>query len=162
MQEPLIRPANEGDIRQILRFVRELADYERGLSEVTATEEDLRYALFGPAARANALICEHNGECVGFAVYFFNFSTWLGKHGLFLEDLYISPTARGRGFGKLLLQYLARLAVAQDCGRFEWNVLHWNEPAIRFYESCGAEPQSEWVGYRLSGDALRRFAGERE
>ena len=160
MPEPLIRPANEGDIRQILRFVRELAEYERGLSEVTATEEDLRHALFGPAAKAHALICERNGECVGFAVYFFNFSTWLGKYGLFLEDLYVTPDARGQGLGKMLLQYLARLAVAQDCGRFEWNVLHWNEPAIRFYESCGAEPQSEWVGYRLSGDALRRFAGE--
>ena len=160
MPEPLIRPANEGDIGQILRFVRELAEYERGLSEVTATEEDLRYALFGPATKAHALICEREGEGVGFAVYFFNFSTWLGKYGLFLEDLYVSPAARGQGLGKMLLQYLARLAVAQGCGRFEWNVLDWNEPAIRFYESCGAEPQSEWVGYRLSGDALQRFAGE--
>ena len=160
MPEPLIRPANEGDIRQILRFVRELADYERGLSEVTATEEDLRHALFGPAAKVHALICERNGESVGFAVYFFNFSTWLGRYGLFLEDLYVTPAARGQGLGKMLLQYLARLAVAQGCGRFEWNVLDWNEPAIRFYESCGAEPQSEWVGYRLTGDALRRFAGE--
>lgn len=160
MPEPLIRPANESDIRQILRFVRELADYERGLSEVTATEEDLNYALFGPAAKAHALICERDGESVGFAVYFFNFSTWLGKYGLFLEDLYVTPAARGQGLGKMLLQYLARLAVAQGCGRFEWNVLDWNEPAIRFYESCGAEPQSEWVGYRLSGAALRRFSEE--
>lgn len=160
MPEPLIRPANEGDIPQILRFVRELADYERGLSEVTATEEDLRYALFGPAARAHALICERGGESVGFAVYFFNFSTWLGRYGLFLEDLYVSPAARGQGLGKMLLRYLARLAVAQNCGRFEWNVLDWNETAIRFYESCGAEPQSEWVGYRLSGEALRQFAAE--
>ena len=160
MPEPLIRPANDGDIPQVLRFVRELAEYERALSEVTATEADLRYALFGPAAKAHALMCERDGESVGFAVYFFNFSTWLGRYGLFVEDLYISPTARGQGLGKLLLQYLARLAVAQNCGRFEWNVLHWNEPAIRFYESCGAEPQSEWVGYRLSGDALRRFAEE--
>ena len=159
MPEALIRPANQGDIGQILRFVRELAEYERGLSEVTATPEDLRHALFGPAARAHALICERDGASVGFAVYFFNFSTWLGRYGLFLEDLYVSPAARGQGLGKLLLQYLARLAVAQGCGRFEWNVLDWNEPAIRFYESCGAEPQSEWVGYRLSGEALRRFAG---
>ena len=159
MPEALIRPADQGDTGQILRFVRELAEYERGLSEVTATQEDLRHALFGPAARAHALICERDGESVGFAVYFFNFSTWLGRYGLFLEDLYVAPTARGQGLGKLLLQYLARLAVAQGCGRFEWNVLDWNEPAIRFYESCGAEPQSEWVGYRLSGEALRRFAG---
>ncbi len=155
-----IRPARPEDTTLILRFVRELAEFERALAEVTATEEMLEAALFGAGARAHALICEQGEEAVGFALYFFNFSTWLGKYGLFVEDLYVSPEYRGHGIGKTLLRHLAQLAVERDCGRFEWNVLDWNEAAIRFYESCGALAQDEWVGYRLSGDALHRFAGE--
>ena len=134
--------------------------YEKAPAEVIATEDLLRNALFGDAARAFPLICELDGEPVGFAIYFYNFSTWLGKYGIFLEDLYITPDYRGHGAGKALLKYLARLAVKEDCGRFEWNVLDWNTPAIRFYEACGAVAMSEWVGYRLSGEALHDFADE--
>ncbi len=153
-----IRPAYPEDTALILRFVRELAEYEKALAEVVATEEMIEAALFGTDPRAHALICEQGEEAVGFALYFFNFSTWLGKYGLFVEDLYVSPEYRGHGIGRTLLRHLAQLAVERDCGRFEWNVLDWNEPAIRFYESCGAVAQDEWVGYRLSGEALRSFA----
>ena len=153
-----IRRALPEDSGLIFQFVRELAIYERALEEVTADEAGLREALFGPDARAHALICELDGESAGFAVYFYNFSTWLGKYGIFLEDLYVSPEYRGHGAGKAMLQHLARLAVAEGCGRFEWNVLDWNEPSIRFYEACGAVAMSEWVGYRLSGEALANFA----
>ena len=153
-----IRPALSDDTGLIFHFVRELAIYEKALDEVTTDEQGLREALFGDRPMAHALICELDGEAAGFAVYFYNFSTWLGKYGIFLEDLYISPEFRGRGAGKALLQYLAKQAVAEGCGRFEWNVLDWNEPSIRFYEACGAVAMSEWVGYRLSGDALEDFA----
>lgn len=153
-----IRCAVPGDAGLILHFIRELASYERALEEVTTDEAALGDALFGSKPKAHALICELDGEAVGFAVYFYNFSTWLGKYGIFLEDLYVSPEHRGHGAGRALLQYLARQAVEEDCGRFEWNVLDWNEPAVRFYEAVGAQPMSEWVGYRLSGDALAAFA----
>lgn len=153
-----IRVANKADAALILDFIRDLASYEKALNEVTATEEDLHNTLFSNSPRAHGLICELDGVAVGFAVYFFNYSTWLGKYGLFLEDLYISGEHRGSGAGKALLQHLAGLAVANDCGRFEWNVLDWNTPAREFYESFSAAPQSEWVGYRLQGDELRRFA----
>ena len=155
-----IRPARREDTPLILRFVRELAEYEKALAEVTATEHNLESALFGPDPRVHALICEQGEEAVGFALYFFNFSTWLGKHGLFVEDLYVSPEYRGHGIGRTLLRHLAQLALDSDCGRFEWNVLDWNETASRFYQSCGALAQVEWVGYRLSGAALQRFARE--
>ena len=154
-----IRPATQDDTALVFHFVRELAIYEKALHEVATDEAGLREALFGEQPLAHALICEVDGSSAGFAVYFYNFSTWLGKYGLFLEDLYVSPEYRGHGAGKALLKYLARQAVAEGCGRFEWNVLDWNEPAIRFYEAFGAEPMSEWVGYRLSGDALSNFAG---
>jgi len=160
MPDITIRPATENDCALILKFIRELAEYEKALHEVVATEQDLRAALFGPEPRAFGLICTIDNNFAGFAIYFFNFSTWLGKYGLFLEDLYVSPEYRGSGAGKALLKHLAQLAVEKDCGRFEWNVLDWNTPAIDFYQSFGAEPQSEWVGYRLSGDALRNFARE--
>jgi GNAT superfamily N-acetyltransferase len=154
-----IRPAQPHDTGLILHFVRELALYEKALDEVVATEADLHEALFGDnRGGAEAVICSSGDEAIGFALYFFNFSTWLGKYGLFLEDLYVSPAHRGSGAGKALLRHLARLAVARGCGRFEWNVLDWNEPAIRFYESFGARPQGEWVGYRLAGSALAKFA----
>lgn len=160
MSELSIRPATEADAALILRFIRELAEYEKALNEVTASEEDLRRTLFGSNASAHGLICQLGEEPIGFAVYFFNYSTWLGKYGLFLEDLYIAPRHRGSGAGKALLQHLAKIAVQSDCGRFEWNVLDWNTPAREFYESFSAAPQSEWLGYRLQGDALRQFAGQ--
>jgi GNAT superfamily N-acetyltransferase len=115
-------------------------------------------SLFSASSTAHALICENGGRPVGFAVYFFNYSTWLGRNGLYLEDLYVTPEARGCGAGKALLKHLARIAVDRGCGRFEWSVLDWNEPAIKFYESLGARPQSEWVGYRLTGRALLDLA----
>jgi GNAT superfamily N-acetyltransferase len=146
------------DCALILHFISELAEYEKALAEAVATESDLQAALFGSNPNAFALICTIDEAPAGFALYFFNFSTWTGKNGLFLEDLYVSPEYRGSGAGKALLKHLAKIAVDQQCGRFEWNVLDWNAPAIDFYESFGAEPLHEWVGYRLTGDALKRFA----
>ena len=153
-----IRPATASDAALVLHFIRELAIYEKALHEVRATEESIRASVFGPDSRTDCVICEQDGEAVGFALYFFNHSTWLGKYGLFLEDLYVTPERRGTGAGKALLTHLARTAVERDCGRFEWNVLDWKEPAIRFYESLGARPLSEWVGYRLEGRALQDLA----
>lgn len=158
MSELHIRPARPDDCALILRFIRDLAEYERALEEVEATAAQLELLLFGDNPKVYGLICEVGGEAAGFALYFYNFSSWLGRLGIFLEDLYVDPVHRGKGAGKALLQHLARQAVAEGCGRFEWNVLDWNEPAIRFYESFGARPQSEWVGYRLTGEALARFA----
>lgn len=154
MPNMTIRPASAGDAALILRFITDLAIYEKAEDEVEATEDDIRCSLFGPDSTAHALICEIDSSPAGFAVYFFNYSTWLGKNGLYLEDLYVAPAFRGVGAGKAVLKHLARIAVANDCGRFEWSVLDWNEPAIRFYESLGAKPQDEWVPYRLAGQAL--------
>jgi GNAT superfamily N-acetyltransferase len=162
VNQPRIRNAQPGDSGLIYRFVRELATYERALDEVLADEQRLHDALFGERAAAHALICELDAEPAGFALYFYNFSTWLGKYGIFLEDLYVSPPFRGRGAGLALLRHLARKAVDEGCGRFEWNVLDWNTPAIDFYTACGAVPMSEWTGYRLSGDALASFAGGKD
>jgi len=125
---------------------------------VVATAASLRKSLFGEGARAEALICRVGEVEAGFAVYFFNYSTWQGRPGLYLEDLYVSPAHRGVGAGKAMLQHLARTAVAKDCGRFEWSVLDWNQPAIAFYRSIGAVPMDEWVRYRLAGEALVKFA----
>ncbi len=153
-----IRPATADDAELILRFITELAIYEKAEHEVKTDAAGIRDSLFAEGSTAHGLICEHEGQPIGYAVYFFNYSTWLGKHGLYLEDLYISPEARGLGAGKSMLRHLAQLAVARGCGRFEWSVLDWNKPAIDFYESFGARPQSEWVGYRLTGQALLDFA----
>lgn len=153
-----LRDAHREDAGLILKFIRDLAIYEKAEHEVLATESTIAESLFGSDSTTRALICEYNGEAVGYAVYFFNYSTWLGKHGLYLEDLYISPAARGKGAGKQLLRHLARIALDKGCGRFEWSVLDWNEPAIRFYQSLGARPQDEWVGYRLTGQALQDLA----
>jgi len=153
-----VRPGVREDIPVIFRFIRELAIYEKALQEVTTDEAMLEAALFDGRPGAFPLICENAHEPVGFAIYFFSFSTWLGRYGLFLEDLYVAPEHRGCGAGTALLKHLANLAVEKGCGRFEWNVLDWNEPAIRFYESFGAEAQSEWLGYRLRGKALTDFA----
>ncbi|AUH50340.1 GNAT family N-acetyltransferase [Chromobacterium sp. ATCC 53434] len=153
-----ISPAEPQDAADIHRFITELAVYERAEHEVKAGVADIESTLFGSDATAQALLCRVDGELAGFAVYFFSYSTWLGKNGLYLEDLYVTPEMRGSGAGKALLRHLARLACEQDCGRFEWSVLDWNQPAIDFYQSIGAAPQSEWVRYRLAGQALRDFA----
>ncbi len=153
-----VRVATADDAALILRFIRELAIYEKAESSVQTDEDGIRASLFGPHAKAHALICEADGNAIGYAVYFYNYSTWLGRNGIYLEDLYVSPDSRGSGAGKALLQHIARIAVAQNCGRFEWSVLDWNEPAIRFYEAAGARPQSEWTVYRMEGEALRTFA----
>lgn len=158
MSELVIRAATAGDVSLILRFIRELAIYEKAEQEVVATEQLIEESLFSASSTAHALVCENGGQPVGFAVYFFNYSTWLGRNGLYLEDLYVTPEARGCGAGKALLKHLARIAVDRGCGRFEWSVLDWNEPAIKFYESLDARPQSEWVGYRLAGRALLDLA----
>jgi GNAT superfamily N-acetyltransferase len=152
-----IRPAEANDAELILRFIRELAIYERAEDQVVATEDDIRATLF-QAGSARALICSVDGVPAGFAVYFFNYSTWQGRKGLYLEDLYVTPAHRGAGAGKALLQDLARIAVAERCGRFEWSVLDWNEPALQFYRSIGASPMPEWVRHRLAGQALEEFA----
>jgi GNAT superfamily N-acetyltransferase len=153
-----IRPASVGDVALILGFIKELAAYEKAEHEVVATEAGLRASLFGEGANARALVCRVAGVDAGYAVYFFNYSTWQGRRGLYLEDLYVSPAYRNAGAGKALLQHLARLAVSGNCGRFEWSVLDWNQPAIAFYRSIGAVPMAEWVRYRLAGEALEKFA----
>lgn len=153
-----IREAVPADAEQILGFITELAIYEKAEEEVVATVDDIQNRIFGNGATVHALMVEKQNEPIGFAVYFLNFSTWLGRHGLFLEDLYITPSARGQGYATQLLRHLAQLAVANGYGRFEWNVLDWNAPAIAFYDSLGAKPQSEWIGYRLDGEALKAFA----
>ncbi|KAB7767722.1 GNAT family N-acetyltransferase [Xanthomonas sp. LMG 12461] len=153
-----IRPAVADDAALILRLIRDLARYERAEDAVQTDEDGLRATLFGADARAQALICEADGQPIGYAVYFYNYSTWLGRNGLYLEDLYVDPAHRGVGAGKALLQHLARQAVAKGCGRFEWSVLDWNQPAIDFYEAVGARAQDEWTVYRLQGEALARFA----
>ena len=153
-----IRPATPEDAELILRFITDLAIYEKAEHEVKTDAAGICNSLFAEGSTAHGLICENDGQPIGYAVYFFNYSTWLGKHGLYLEDLYVSPEARGLGAGKALLRHLAQLAVARGCGRFEWSVLDWNTPAIDFYESFGARPQSEWTTYRLTGQALLDFA----
>lgn len=157
MSEAVIRNATIEDAGLILGFIKELAIYEKAEYEVVATIEDIEKCLFSRDTTTRAVICTSGDEPVGFAVYFLNFSTWLGKNGLFLEDLYVSPDHRGSGAGKKLLKHLAEIAVSSNCGRFEWNVLDWNEPAIKFYESIGARAQDEWIGYRLEGQSLLDF-----
>ncbi|HBF29881.1 GNAT family N-acetyltransferase [Rhizobium sp.] len=153
-----IRPADKDDVPAILRFITDLAIYEKAEHEVQATVESLTATLFGDDSVTEAAIVERDGAPVGFAVWFYSYSTWLARNGLYLEDLYIDPAHRGTGAGKMMLHYLAKLAVEKGCGRFEWSVLDWNEPAIRVYDQIGGEPQTEWIRYRLSGDKLQRFA----
>lgn len=154
----VIRDANRDDSKLILRFVKELASYEKAEHEVIATEASIENSIFGEDTSTQALICEKDGSPIGFAVYFFNYSTWLGKHGLYLEDLYVTSSERGSGAGKALLKHLAKIAVEKGCGRFEWSVLDWNEPAIKFYNSLGAKPKTEWLGYQLTGANLHALA----
>lgn len=158
MTDLTIRPARPDDVPQIMAFIRSLAIYEEAEHEVAATEEDIHTALFGTGATTHGLICELDSKPVGFAIYFFNFSTWTGKRGIYLEDLFVNPEYRGHGAGKALLQHLAKLALEQDCRRLEWSVLDWNKPSIAFYESLGARAMSEWIGYRVDGEALERLA----
>jgi GNAT superfamily N-acetyltransferase len=153
-----IRPATVEDAAVILRFITDLAIYERAEHEVKTDLAGIQNSLFAEGSTAHGLICEQDGQPIGYAVYFFNYSTWLGRHGLYLEDLYVSPEQRQIGAGKALLRHLAQLAVARGCGRFEWSVLDWNQPAIEFYQSFGAKPQDEWTTYRLTGEALQAFA----
>ncbi|MBV9098479.1 MAG: GNAT family N-acetyltransferase [Frankiaceae bacterium] len=153
----MIRAAVEDDVPVVLALVRELAEYEREPDAVVATEADFRAALFGESPRVHCLVAcdDGSGEVVGFAVYFLNFSTWLGTHGIYLEDLFVRPSARGAGHGRALLTELARIAVERGYGRVEWSVLDWNTPAQGFYAGLGAVPMDEWTVWRLTGDALQ-------
>ena len=155
-----IRAATENDAVVILSLIKELAEYEHLSHEVEATAEDIRQSLFGDRPVAEALIGEHDGIAISFALFFYNFSTFLGKPGIYLEDLYVKPQYRKNGFGRKMLAHIARLAKERNCGRFEWSVLDWNEPAIRTYDRLNARPMKEWILYRLTGEALDRLAQE--
>ena len=153
-----IRPATIDDVPLIRALIAELAEYERLADAAVATDDDLRAQLFGAQPAAEVLIGEVDGEAAGFALFFHNFSTFLGKRGLYLEDLFVRPAARGVGLGKHLMAALARIAVQRDCGRFEWSVLDWNAPAIGFYRRIGAVGMDEWTVHRLEGEALHALA----
>ena len=155
----VIRPATSADVGTILGFVRELAAYEREPDAVEATEPMLEEALFGASPAAEAVIAEANGKPAGFALFFHNFSTWTGRRSLYLEDLYVTESARGSGIGAALLRHLAALALDRGCARFEWSVLDWNTPAIDFYRAKGAVAMDEWTIHRVTGEALQRLAG---
>ncbi len=153
-----IEPARVGDSAEILAMIRALASYEKLSHEVVATEEAIRESLFGERPAAEVVFARAGGENVGFALFFHNYSTFLGSRGLYLEDLFVRPEHRGRGYGRALLVHLARLAVERGCGRLEWAVLDWNAPAIAFYESLGAAPLDDWTVFRVTGAGLRRLA----
>lgn len=155
-----IRFAERSDVPVIAELIRGLARFERLEGEVTMTEERLASTLFGPRPYAETLLAEEEGSAVGFALFFHNYSTFLGKPGIYLEDLFVVPEQRGGGIGRALLERLAQIAVERDCGRLEWAVLDWNRDAIAFYERLGAKPNSEWTVYRLTGESLRALAGE--
>ena len=154
-----IRDATASDVPVILRLIHGLAEYERAPDAVTATEEDLLRDGFGDRPLFHVVLAEWDRAAVGFAFYFFNYSTWEGRPGLYLEDLFVEPAFRGWGIGKALLVHLARIAVQKGCGRYQWQVLDWNEPAIRFYESMGARVMREWLTARVDGEDLERLAG---
>uniref|UniRef100_UPI00404729AE GNAT family N-acetyltransferase n=1 Tax=Aliarcobacter sp. TaxID=2321116 RepID=UPI00404729AE len=153
-----IREATPQDTQIIFDFIMELAIYEKLPNEVKTNVEEIKKSIFGENSTVKALICEEDGNPIGYAVYFYNYSTWLGKNGIYLEDLYVSESKRGIGAGKAMLKYLAQKALEQNCGRFEWSCLDWNTPSRDFYESLGAVAQSEWIGYRLEGESLKNFA----
>jgi GNAT superfamily N-acetyltransferase len=153
-----IRPARLEDVPIILQLIRDLATYERAPDEVTATGERLVDVLFGEKPAAEVLLGFEEESPVGFAVYFYNFSTWLGRPGLYLEDLFVKPEKRGKGYGRALLIELAKIARDRGCGRMEWAVLDWNEPAIKFYRSLGARPMHEWTVFRLTGEEIPKLA----
>ena len=156
----IIRAAGEDDVPVILALIKELAEYENLSHEVEATDANIRQSLFGDRPLAEALIGEHQGVPISFALFFYNFSTFLGKAGIYLEDLYVKPQYRRNGFGRRMLAHIARLTKERNCGRFEWSVLDWNEPAIRTYDRLNARPMKEWILYRLTGEALNQLAGE--
>ena len=153
-----IRPARVDDVPVILQLIRDLATYERAPNDVTATEEQLVDVLFGERPAAEVLLAFERKSPVGFAVYFYNFSTWLGRAGLYLEDLFVKPDKRGKGYGRALLIELAKIARDRECGRMEWAVLDWNEPAIKFYRTLGAKPMHEWTVFRLTRDGIAKLA----
>ncbi len=154
-----IEPARESDVPRILSFIRELAEYEKLAHEVEATEDGLRRTLFGERAHAETVIARYEGQPAGFALFFHNYSTFLARPGIYLEDLFVRPDYRGKGIGKTLLVHLARLAMERSCGRIEWWVLDRNTSAIEFYESLGAQPMNEWTVFRLNSAGLRSLAG---
>jgi GNAT superfamily N-acetyltransferase len=154
-----ITAATRADVPLILELINDLAEYEKLRHEAVATEASISAALFVDKAVAEAVIARYDGEAAGFALFFHNFSTFLGRPGLYLEDLFVRPGFRGRSIGKALLAHLAALAVKRGCGRFEWQVLDWNQPAREFYESLGARPNPTWINYRMTGEALERLAG---
>jgi GNAT superfamily N-acetyltransferase len=165
MQNPAdfqIGPARVDDVPIILEFIRDLATYDRALAEVTATEEHLVDVLFGERPAAEVLLAFEGQSPVGFAVYFHNFSTWVGRPGLYLEDLFVKPEHRGKGFGRGLLVRLAKIALERKCGRMEWSVLDWNEPAIKFYHSLGAKPMDERTVFRLTRDGIVKLASSEQ
>ncbi len=157
-QDIRLEIATRNDVPIILRFIKELAEYEQLSHEVVATDETLRASLFGPRPAAEAVIAHAGSEPVGFALYFHTFSTFLGRPGLYLEDLYVTPAWRAHGIGRRLLAFVARVAVERECGRLEWSVLDWNEPALAVYRRIGARPMDEWTVQRLTGEALRALA----
>ena len=154
-----IRPATEADLGTIEELIHALAEYERMADEVVMTGQLLRQNLFGERPYAEVLIAEVDGEAAGFALFFHNFSTFVGRPGIYLEDLFVRPEQRAKGFGKALLKRLAEIAVERGCGRMEWAVLDWNEPAIGFYKKLGARPNDDWTVFRLAGESLRNLAG---
>ncbi len=153
-----IRAAGPSDAAQVLEFIRELAQYERLAQDVVATEEAIERTLFGPSPAAEVLIAEWNGQAAAFALFFSTYSTFLAKAGIWLEDLFVRPAFRGRGIGRQVLSHLATLAIERDCGRLEWAVLDWNEPAIGFYRRLGSEAQDQWTTWRMEGESLRDLA----
>jgi GNAT superfamily N-acetyltransferase len=154
----VIRSATPADAGLIHQFILDLADYEKLLDTVVATQDDTAAALFGPNARAFADIAELDGEPVGFALWFYNYSTFVGRHGIYLEDLFVRPSARGAGAGKALLAHLAKRCMDENLGRLEWTVLDWNAPSIAFYDSLGAASMEEWIIRRMTGEAIRKLA----
>ncbi len=159
--EVKIREARAEDVPLILSLIRELAEYERAPNDVIATETGLREVLFGREVSAQVRLAFEHEEAVGFAVFFHNFSTWLGRPGLYLEDLFVRPAHRGKGYGRALLVHLAGIAHERGCGRMEWAVLDWNEPAIQFYKKLGAEPKDEWTVFRLDTPGIAKLAQEK-
>jgi len=155
-----IRFAKKEDVPAIYKLIKELAEYEKMLDQLKLNENILRENLFSDKKYAEVLIAEYDSVPIGYAIFFHNFSTFVGKPGLYLEDLYVKPEYRGKGYGKTMLSQLAKIAVERNCGRFEWVVLDWNEPSIKFYESLGARPLKEWLMYRLEGDALKNLAAK--
>ena len=155
-----IKSATIEDVPLIFAFIKKLAEYEKLLDAVVATEDILREVLFGERRYAETVIAYENKNPVGFALFFHNFSTFVGKPGIYLEDLFVDPEHRGKGYGKALLAHLAKLAQERNCGRLEWAVLNWNKPSIEFYELLGAKPMNEWTVYRLTGEALENLGNE--